>query len=146
MVNIGRSGMWRPAVQPYLEELALELAKIGANENSIFVEVNQIRVLLTPLEQQLLLAMTEETGSDFARKHILVRDCVMDDSHTSPPFGAMFAVHMLVRSEGGGTFSFAELQEDLEAAGFEGAELARSAPDMSAVVQARKGGDESHET
>jgi ubiquinone/menaquinone biosynthesis C-methylase UbiE len=70
---------------------------------------------------------------------ILVRDCVMDDTHTVPPFGAMFAVHMLVRTEGGGTFSLEELREDLEASGFKDPEQVRSAPDMSSVVRARKG-------
>jgi SAM-dependent methyltransferase len=69
---------------------------------------------------------------------ILIRDVVMDDTRTEPPFGAMFAVHMLVMTEKGGTFSLAELHEDLEAAGFVDVELARRAPDMSSVVRARK--------
>jgi len=72
--------------------------------------------------------------------HIMVRDVVMDDARISPPFGAMFAVHMLVMTEKGGTFSLAELSEDLEAAGFVDVELARKAPDMSSVVRARKTG------
>ena len=48
----------------------------------------------------------------------MLRDIVMDDAHTSPPSGALFAVNMLVRTEAGGTFSFAELREDLAHAGF----------------------------
>jgi len=71
--------------------------------------------------------------------HIMVRDVVLDDTRTSPPFGAMFAVHMLVRTDGGGTFTFAELREDLEAVGFSDVELVRTAQDMSSVVRARKG-------
>lgn len=70
--------------------------------------------------------------------HILIRDVVMDDTRTAPPFGAMFAVHMLVMTEKGGTFSLAEFREDLEAAGFVDVELVRQAPDMSSVVKARK--------
>jgi len=70
--------------------------------------------------------------------HVMVRDLVMDDARTAPPFGAIFAVHMLVMTEKGGTFSLTELREDLEAAGFVDVELARSAPDMSSVVRARK--------
>ena len=69
---------------------------------------------------------------------IMVRDVIMDDTRTSPPFGAMFAVHMLVRSDKGGTFSLAELREDLEATGFADVEQVLSAPDMSSVVEARK--------
>ena len=70
--------------------------------------------------------------------HIMVRDVIMDDARTSPLFGAIFAVHMLVMTEKGGTFSLAELREDLEVAGFVDVELVRSALDMSSVVKARK--------
>jgi hypothetical protein len=69
---------------------------------------------------------------------IMVRDVVMNGSRTSPPFGAMFAINMLVRTERGGTFTLSELTEDLEAAGFAHVELIRSATDMSSVVAARK--------
>jgi SAM-dependent methyltransferase len=70
---------------------------------------------------------------------ILIRDMVMDDSHTSPPAGALFAINMLVRTEGGGTFSFAEMQADLAAAGFRDAAVQRGERDMDSVVSAVKG-------
>jgi len=69
---------------------------------------------------------------------ILIRDLVMDESHTSPPAGALFAVNMLVRTEGGGTFSFAEMQADLEATGFGEATLVRGRRDMDSVLIATK--------
>ncbi len=69
---------------------------------------------------------------------IMVRDIVMDDAHTSPPAGALFAVNMLVRTEGGGTFSFAELSEDLAHAGFGTSRLIRGDRDMDSVVRAPK--------
>lgn len=69
---------------------------------------------------------------------ILVRDIVMDDTHTQPPAGALFAVNMLVRTEAGGTYSFAELRADLEAAGFRDAALARGKRDMDSLVTAVK--------
>ena len=65
---------------------------------------------------------------------ILIRDMVMDDSHTEPRAGALFAVNMLVRTEGGGTFSFAELSDDLAAAGFHDPTLKRGQRDMDAIV------------
>jgi hypothetical protein len=68
--------MWRPAVQPYLEQVAEALADKGRSEHSVFVDIADVRVLLTPFEQELVLSMGEESGSDFARRHILVRDCV----------------------------------------------------------------------
>lgn len=70
---------------------------------------------------------------------ILIRDIVMDDTHTRPPAGALFAVNMLVRTEGGGTFSFAELGADLEAVGFRDPTLARGERDMDAIVAAARG-------
>ncbi|KKN34241.1 hypothetical protein LCGC14_0795400, partial [marine sediment metagenome] len=69
---------------------------------------------------------------------ILIRDVVMDDSHTAPPAGAMFAINMLVNTPGGGTFSFPELSEDLRAAGFDDPALLRSDEFMNGVVQARR--------
>ena len=69
---------------------------------------------------------------------IMIRDIVMDDTHTSPPGGAMFAINMLVATEGGGTFSFAELSEDLHDAGFGDPVLVRGERDMDCVVSARR--------
>jgi len=69
---------------------------------------------------------------------ILIRDVVMDPSHTSPPRGALFAINMLVNTPGGGTFTFDELREDLEAAGFAGVELLREDEHMNGVVAATK--------
>lgn len=69
---------------------------------------------------------------------VLIRDLVMDASHTAPLGGALFAVNMLVRTAGGGTYSFEELAEDLGAAGFGEARLTRGAREMDAVVAARK--------
>ncbi len=56
---------------------------------------------------------------------IFIRDMVMSDDHVSPTAGAMFAINMLVNTEAGGTFSFAEQSEDLAAAGFEDPDRAR---------------------
>jgi precorrin-6B methylase 2 len=69
---------------------------------------------------------------------ILIRDVVMDESHTSPPGGALFAVNMLVRTPGGGTFSSDELTEDLRHAGFRDPDVVRGARDMDWVIQASK--------
>ena len=69
---------------------------------------------------------------------ILIRDAVMDEARTSPAYGAMFAVNMLVNTPGGGTFTFGELAEDLAAAGFTGPKLLRADPAMNSVVGAAK--------
>jgi precorrin-6B methylase 2 len=71
---------------------------------------------------------------------IAIRDMVMDETRTRPLSGALFAVNMLVATEGGGTFTFNELREDLEAAGFAGAAVAHRDEGMSSIVVARKPG------
>jgi hypothetical protein len=70
---------------------------------------------------------------------IAVRDIVMQPCRTRPQAGALFAINMLVNTEGGGTFTFDELAEDLQAAGFVDPKLAVPSDDMNAVVSARKG-------
>jgi len=69
---------------------------------------------------------------------LLIRDIVMDDTHTQPPGGAMFAVNMLVATEGGGTYSLAEYAEDLIAAGFRQPVLLRHDTWMNFIIRADK--------
>jgi SAM-dependent methyltransferase len=70
---------------------------------------------------------------------ILIRDVVMDESRISPAYGALFAVNMLVATEGGGTFTLDEMREDLEATGFVDATVLRHDEGMNSVVRAVKG-------
>jgi hypothetical protein len=69
---------------------------------------------------------------------VLVRDYLMEASRTRPAGGALFAVNMLTATEKGGTFTFDELREDLERAGFTQVKLARPDDTMHAVVAAKK--------
>jgi predicted O-methyltransferase YrrM len=69
---------------------------------------------------------------------LFIRDVLMDESRTTPLEGALFAVNMLVGTEGGGTFTFEELREDLEAAGFASTSVVRRDPGMNSVVRAVK--------
>jgi hypothetical protein len=62
----------------------------------------------------------------------------MEESHTSPPMGAFFAVNMLVATPGGGTFTFDELRADLTAAGFVDAMILRRGEAMDSVICAKK--------
>jgi SAM-dependent methyltransferase len=71
---------------------------------------------------------------------IAIRDILMEEGHTRPVAGALFAVNMLVATEGGGTFTFAELREDLEAAGFRQAAVLRADEAMNSIVVAKKPG------
>ncbi len=69
---------------------------------------------------------------------LFIRDVVMDDTHTQPPGGAMFAINMLVHTEGGSSYSLTEYSEDLIAAGFTNPTLVRTDPWMNAVIRAEK--------
>jgi SAM-dependent methyltransferase len=70
--------------------------------------------------------------------HIAVRDIVMEPDRTRPALGAMFAINMLVNTDRGDTFTFGEIAEDLQAAGFRSVEHRVQAEDMTSVVVARK--------
>lgn len=69
---------------------------------------------------------------------VAIRDILMDPTRTRPVAGALFAVNMLAATEGGGTFTFEELRDDLVSAGFESAAVARSEEGMNSVVVAEK--------
>lgn len=73
-----------------------------------------------------------------ARGRIAIRDVVMEPSRTAPRAGALFAINMLVHTPGGGTFTLAELDDDLRQAGFGPAKLWHSDPGMNSVVVATK--------
>jgi len=71
---------------------------------------------------------------------IVIRDHVMSPDRTQPRRGAVFAVNMLVRTEGGNVYTFADCEAALTAAGFTRVRLVQ--PDaprgMTGVVEAYK--------
>ena len=69
---------------------------------------------------------------------VAIRDILMDDARTGPISGALFAVNMLVGTRSGGTFTFAELREDLESAGFGKTSILHKDEGMSSIVVAWK--------
>jgi precorrin-6B methylase 2 len=69
---------------------------------------------------------------------LLIRDIVMEESRTAPPAGALFAVNMLVATTSGGTYTLAEIRDDLQSAGFEGIQQIRRDEAMHSIVSARR--------
>jgi hypothetical protein len=69
--------------------------------------------------------------------HVVVRDHVMDPLRTQPASGALFAVHMLLATEGGGTYTFDEIAADLRSAGFVDVELVQPDQQMDGLVRAK---------
>lgn len=69
---------------------------------------------------------------------LLIRDHVMDESRTKPPAGALFAINMLVGTRGGDTYTFDEVREQLEKAGFTEIKQLRSGERMDCLISAQK--------
>lgn len=66
---------------------------------------------------------------------LVIRDHVMSPDHTRPARGAIFAVNMLVGTQGGGTYSFEEIRDGLTSAGFTAVRLLRPDERMSGLVE-----------
>jgi len=71
---------------------------------------------------------------------VLVRDIVMEEGRAAPVAGALFAVNMLVGTEGGTTYTLAEIREDLRAGGFTNVRLIRHDEGMHSVISASRDG------
>lgn len=69
---------------------------------------------------------------------IAIRDVVMEPDRAHPVEGALFAINMLANTDEGGTFTFEEIAEDLQSAGFVDPERKVKSEDMNSVVTARK--------
>jgi len=69
---------------------------------------------------------------------IVIRDHIMSPDHTQPAAGALFAVNMLVGTSGGGTYTFDEIMESLESAGFVKIRLIQSDEMMNGLVEGFK--------
>ena len=68
---------------------------------------------------------------------IYIRDIVMEPSRTAPVAGALFSVNMLSATEGGNSYCWTEIQEDLQSAGFADVQLVRRDEGMHSIVRAR---------
>jgi hypothetical protein len=68
---------------------------------------------------------------------IYIRDIVMEPSRTAPVAGALFSVNMLSATEGGKSYCWTEIQEDLQSAGFADVQLVRRDEGMLSIVRAR---------
>jgi len=68
---------------------------------------------------------------------LLIRDYIMDPSRTKPLGGALFALNMLVSTPRGDTYTFEEVKESLETAGFREVRQIRSGERMDSLVEAR---------
>lgn len=87
----------------------------------------QIRALLAKVCKAL------EPGGTIA-----IADVLLDESRTQPPCAALFAVNMLVATEGGNAYRYEEIRDDLAASGFENVKLVNDGEFMDSVIAAVK--------
>ena len=69
---------------------------------------------------------------------MIIRDHVMEHSRIEPKDGAIFAVNMLVNTVGGSTYTFDEIRNWLEEAGFASVRFLKTGKRMDALVEAFK--------
>ena len=69
---------------------------------------------------------------------IVIRDHIMDPDRTEPLSGAVFAVNMLLATEGGNTYTFEEIQRDLLEAGFGRIRLIQKGEHMDGLAEGFK--------
>jgi len=67
---------------------------------------------------------------------LLIRDHIMSEDRTEPADGALFALNMLVCTDGGDTYTFAETEEALLQAGFRSVKRLRYGDAMDSLVEA----------
>jgi SAM-dependent methyltransferase len=67
---------------------------------------------------------------------LLIRDHIMAEGRIRPVPGALFALNMLVCTDGGDTYTYAEIESALLEAGFRSARLVRQGEAMDALVEA----------
>jgi ubiquinone/menaquinone biosynthesis C-methylase UbiE len=69
---------------------------------------------------------------------LLIRDHIMDTTRTWPLAGTLFALNMLVNTPAGDTYTFREVKQTLESAGFKEVEWIVSGDKMDSLVRAVK--------
>ena len=69
---------------------------------------------------------------------VAVRDFVMSEDRLLPMDGALFGINMFVNTQRGMVYTYGEIKEDLELAGFVEVTHAVDVPSMAAVVTAKK--------
>ena len=65
---------------------------------------------------------------------LMVHEFLLDDNKTSPVMASIFAVHMLVMTEGGRTYSGAELSAWMQEVGFSDITVERVSDDTAVVT------------
>jgi SAM-dependent methyltransferase len=131
-----------PIAQKHIDEAGLkgrvvtregDLTKDDFGRDYDLILLSAICHMLSPAENQDLFRRCHRALAPGGR--VVIRDFILQPDKTAPRPAALFAVHMLLNTRGGSTYSEAEYRAWLESAGFR--EVARHATMEDLIVGTR---------
>ena len=139
----------RPEILPITQRY---LARVGYQEKVRLVAAdivvdewppNQDLILLSAVVNTQSLANCETIFSRAFRSlapggRVVIRDHIMSEDRLLPRAGALYAVQLLVCTDGGTTYTFQEIRKSLDRAGFRDIRLLQDGERMNGVIEAFK--------
>ncbi len=139
----------RPEVLPITADY---LSRAGYESQVQLVAGNFVTDEWPPNQDLILLSAVVHTqsltncGAMFERAfralvrggRIVIRDHVMSEDRLFPRAGTLFAVHLLMCTDGGNTYTYSEIRRGLEAAGFADIRLVQDGERMNGIIEAFK--------
>jgi len=116
VIEIGREQVEKAGMQYRFSYMAGDMTRDDIGSGYDFVLLSNI-----------IHSMSFEQNREVVRKcHealepgglLLIKDFLVENDRSGPPFGLMFAVNMLVATPGGDTYTYAEVEEWTQEAGF----------------------------
>ena len=132
VVPLTRDYVSAAGVAEQVDVLAGDMCTDELGQGYDLVWVSSICHMLGPADNKALFRKARRALNPGGR--MAVRDFILDDDKTAPPFGAVFALNMLVNTTSGSSYSRAEYCAWLAEAGFSSPELVEVAGAGSAAV------------
>ncbi len=95
-----------------------DMTKVDFGSGYDLILLSNIIHSLSPEENRAVIAKCHEALAPGGM--LLIKDFLLDEDRGGPPFSFIFALHMLVLTENGGTYSRPEVADWTSAAGFSG--------------------------
>jgi ubiquinone/menaquinone biosynthesis C-methylase UbiE len=110
-----------------------DLTKDDLGSDYDLILLSAICHMLSPAENQDLLRRSYRALAPGGR--VIIRDFILEPEKTAPRAAALFAVHMLLNTRGGSTYSGEEYRSWLAAAGFQQIRLLNESGDLISAVR-----------
>jgi len=121
----------------YAELVKLVAADFVADEwprNQDLVLLSAVVHNQTPINRESMFGRAFDALISGGR--LVIRDHIMSEDRLLPRAGALYAVQLLVRNQGGSTYTFSEIRNGLERAGFRDIRLLQDGERMNGVIEA----------